>query len=173
MRSKYLVRERGPADAQRQRRWWYSECSGGGPSYQSFWHQPWTEGPGALTMNRDYGRPGLNQSSWLYRSSLARIDKRTARATGNTRYRYNQNGPLHHKMADSCVSALARTNTVSSTITTPIKTSKTSNESYSYNLLHCINQMYIHYFFFFFFYNKSGKRGLRLSINRFVQLNHN
>ena len=25
----------------------------------------------------------------------------------------------------------------------------------------------------YFIYNKSGKRGLRLSINRFVQLNHN
>ena len=33
-----------------------------------------------------------------------------------TRYRYNQIGPLDHKMADNCVS-LARTNTVSSTIT--------------------------------------------------------
>ena len=49
-------------------------------------------------------------------SSLARIDKRTARAAGNTRYRYNQINPLDHKMADNCVS-LARTNTVSSTIT--------------------------------------------------------
>ena len=42
-------------------------------------------------------------------SSLARIDKRTARAARNTRYRYNKIGPLDHKMADSCVS-LARTN---------------------------------------------------------------
>ena len=129
--------------------------------------------------SRDHNRYYMKKVGWGEggggaKSLLARIDKRTARATGNTRYRYNQNGPLHHKMADSCVSALARTNTVSSTITTPIKTSKTSNESYSYNLLHCINKMYIHYFFFFFFfYNKSGKRGLRLSINRFVQLNHN
>ena len=55
------------------------------------------------------------------KSSLARIDKRTARATGNTCYRYNKIGPLDHKMADNCVS-LARTNTVSSTITKPIKT---------------------------------------------------
>ena len=55
------------------------------------------------------------------KSSLARIDKRTARAARNTRYRYNQIGPLDHKMADNCVS-LARTNTVSSTITKPIKT---------------------------------------------------
>ena len=55
------------------------------------------------------------------KSSLARIDKRTARATGNTRYRYSKNGPLDHKMADNCVS-LARTNTLSSTITKPIKT---------------------------------------------------
>ena len=58
------------------------------------------------------------------KSSLARIDKRTARAARNTRYRYNKIGPLDHKMADNCVS-LARTNTVSSTITTPINTRKT------------------------------------------------
>ena len=76
------------------------------------------------------------------KSSRARIAKRTARAARNTHYRYNQNRPLDHKMADNCVS-LARTNTVSSTITKPIK-----------------------------IYNKSGKRGLRLSINRFIQLNH-
>ena len=68
----------------------------------------------------------------------AHIDKRTARATGNTRYRYSKIAPLDHKMADNCVS-LARTNTVSSTITKPIKT---SNKSYSYNLLNCINKMY-------------------------------
>ena len=43
------------------------------------------------------------------KSSLARIDKRTARAARNTRYRYNEIGPLDHKMADNCVS-LARTN---------------------------------------------------------------
>ena len=55
------------------------------------------------------------------KSSLARIDKRTAQAAGNTRYRYNKIGPLDHKMADNCVS-LARTNTVSSTITKPINT---------------------------------------------------
>ena len=55
------------------------------------------------------------------KSSLARIDKRTARAAGNTRYRYNKSGPLDPKMADNCVS-VARTNTVSSTITKPIKT---------------------------------------------------
>ena len=55
------------------------------------------------------------------KSSLARIDKRTARAARNTRYSYNKIGPLDHKMADNCVS-LARTNTVSSTITKPIKT---------------------------------------------------
>ena len=54
------------------------------------------------------------------KSSLARIDKRTARAR-NTHYRYSENGPLDYKMADKCVS-LARTNTVSSTITKPIKT---------------------------------------------------
>ena len=72
------------------------------------------------------------------KSSLARIDKRTVRAARNTRYCYSKNGPLDHKMADNCV-ALARTNTHSSTITTPIKT---SNESYSYNLLNRINKMY-------------------------------
>ena len=49
-----------------------------------------------------------------------RIDKRTARAARNTRYRYNQIGPLDYKMADNCVS-LARTNTLSSTITKLIK----------------------------------------------------
>ena len=75
------------------------------------------------------------------KSSRSRIDKRTARATGNTRYRYNKIAPLDHKMADNCVS-LARTNTLSSTITKPIKTSKTSNKSYSYNLLNRINKMY-------------------------------
>ena len=55
------------------------------------------------------------------KSSLVRVDKRTARAAGNTHYHYNKIGPLDHKMADNCVS-LARTNTVSSTITKPIKT---------------------------------------------------
>ena len=81
------------------------------------------------------------------KSSLACIDKRTARATGNTCYRYSKNGPLDHKMADNCVS-LARTNTLSSTITKPIKTWKISNESYSYNLLNCINKMYTHDLFY-------------------------
>ena len=52
------------------------------------------------------------------KSSRSRIDKRTARATGNTRYRYSKIAPLDHKMADNCVS-LARTNTLSSTITKP------------------------------------------------------
>ena len=55
------------------------------------------------------------------KSSRSRIDKRMARATGNTRYRYSKIAPLDHKMADNCVS-LARTNTLSSTITKPIKT---------------------------------------------------
>ena len=81
------------------------------------------------------------------KSSRARIDKRTARAARNTHYRYNQIGPLVHKMADNCVS-LARTNTVFSTITKPIKTWKTSNKSYSYNLLNCINKMYTHDLFY-------------------------
>ena len=81
------------------------------------------------------------------KSSRSRIDKRTARATGNTRYRYNKIAPLDHKMADNCVS-LARTNTLSSTITKPIKTSKTSNKSYSYHLLNRINKMYTHDLFY-------------------------
>ena len=70
-----------------------------------------------------------------------------ARAARNTHYRYNQNGPLDHKMADNCVS-LARRNTVSSTITKPSKTWKTSNKSYSYNLLNRINKMYTHDLFY-------------------------
>ena len=81
------------------------------------------------------------------KSSLARIDKRTVWAARNTHYCYSKNGPLDPKMADNCVS-LARTNTLSSTITKPIKTSKTSNESYSYNLLDCINKMYTHDLFY-------------------------
>ena len=78
------------------------------------------------------------------KSSRSRIDKRTARATGNTRYRYSKIAPLDHKMADNCVS-LARTNTLSSTIT---KLIKTSNKSYSYSLLNCINKMYTHDLFY-------------------------
>ena len=81
------------------------------------------------------------------KSSRARIDKRKARATANTRYCYNENGPLDHKMADNCVS-LACTNTVSSTITKPVKTWKTSNKSYNYNLLNRINKMYTHDLFY-------------------------
>ena len=81
------------------------------------------------------------------KSSRSRIDKRTARATGNTRYRYSKIAPLDHKMADNCVS-LARTNTLSSTITKLIKTSKTSNKSYSYHLLNRINKMYTHDLFY-------------------------
>ena len=85
--------------------------------------------------------------STLTKSSRSRIDKRTARATGNTRYRYSKIAPLDHKMADNCVS-LARTNTLSSTITKLIKTSKTSNKSYSYSLLNRINKMYTHDLFY-------------------------
>ena len=81
------------------------------------------------------------------KSSRSRIDKRTARAARNTRYRYSKIAPLDHKMADNCVS-LARTNTLFSTIAKPIKTSKTPNESYSYNLLNCINKMYTHDLFY-------------------------
>ena len=82
------------------------------------------------------------------KSSRSRIDKRTARATGNTHYRYSKIAPLDHKMADNCVS-LARTNTLSSTITKLIKTSKTSNKRYSYHLLNRINKMYTHDLFLF------------------------
>ena len=81
------------------------------------------------------------------KSSLARIDKRAARAARNTRYRYNQIDPLDHKMADNCVS-LARTDTVSSTITKLIKSWKISNKSYSYNLLNRTNKMYTHDLFY-------------------------
>ena len=81
------------------------------------------------------------------KSSLACIDKRAARAAGNTRYRYNKIGPLDHKMTDNCVS-LARTNTVFSTITKLIKSWKISNKSYSYNLLNRINKMYTHDLFY-------------------------
>ena len=81
------------------------------------------------------------------KSSLARIDKRTARAARKACYHYNQISPLDHKMADNCVS-LACTNTVSSTITKPIKPRKTSNKSYSYNLLNRINKMYTHDLFY-------------------------
>ena len=88
-----------------------------------------------------------NQFSAHPKSSLARIDKRTARAARNTRYRYNQIVPLDHNMADNCVS-LARTNTVFSTITKVIKSRKTSNKSYSYNLLNRINKMYTHDLFY-------------------------
>ena len=78
------------------------------------------------------------------KSSRSRIDKRTAWATGNTRYCYSKIAPLDHKMADNCVS-LARINTLSSTIT---KLIKTSNKSYSYNLLNRINKMYTHDLFY-------------------------
>ena len=90
---------------------------------------------------------GCRQFSAHTKSSLAHIDKRKARAARNTRYRYSKNCPLDHKMADNCVS-LAHTNTLSSTITKPIKTSKTSNESYSYNLLNCINKRYTYELFY-------------------------
>ena len=80
------------------------------------------------------------------KSSRSRIDKRMAWATGNTRYRYSKIAPLDHKMADNCVS-LARTNTLSSTIT---KLIRTSNKSYSYHLLFLnrINKMYTHDLFY-------------------------
>ena len=74
-------------------------------------------------------------------------DKRTARAARNTHYCYNQIGPLDHKMADNCVS-LARTNTLSSTITKLIKTRKTLNKNSSYNLLNRINKIYTYDLFY-------------------------
>ena len=89
----------------------------------------------------------LRQFSAHSKSWRARIDKRTAWAARNTHYCYSKNGPLDHKMVDNCVS-LARINTVSSTITKPIKTWKTSNKSYSYNLLNRINKMYTHDLFY-------------------------
>ena len=105
------------------------------------------------------------------KSSRSRIDKRTAQATGNTHYRYSKIAPLDHKMADNCVS-LARTNTLSSAITKLIKTSKTSNKSYSYSLLNCINKMYTHDLFYL---QQEWEAWLApvYSIYRFVQLNHN
>ena len=87
------------------------------------------------------------QFSAYPKSSLARIDKRTVWAARNTHYCYNQIGPLDHKMADNCVS-LACTNTLLSTITKLIKSWKTSNKSYSYNLLNRINKMYTHDLFY-------------------------
>ena len=47
-------------------------------------------------------------------------------------------------MADNCF-YLARTSTISSTIN---KTRKTSNKSYSYNLLNRMNKMYTHDLFY-------------------------
>jgi len=78
------------------------------------------------------------------KSSRSRINKRTARATGNTRYRYSESPLWTTKWLTIVSVSLARTNTVSSTITKPIKTWKTSNESYSYNLLNRINKIYTH-----------------------------
>ena len=90
---------------------------------------------------------GHRQFSAHPKSSRTRIDKRMAQAARNTRYRYNKITPLDHKMADDCV-PLACTNTLSSTITKPIKAWKTSNKSYSYNLLNHINKMYTHDLFY-------------------------
>ena len=89
------------------------------------------------------------------KSSRSRIDKRTARATGNTRYRYSKIAPLDHKMANDCVS-LARTNTVSSTITKPIKTWKKIKWKLQLQSFKPYKQN-VHTWHFI--YNKSGKRG--------------
>ena len=67
------------------------------------------------TANRFYSTAADSFSAHP-KSSLTCIDKRMAPAARNTHYRYNQIGPLDHKMADNCVS-LACTNTVSCTIT--------------------------------------------------------
>ena len=50
----------------------------------------------------------------------------------------------HSEPQNGWQSCLARTNTFSSTITKLIKTWKTSNESYNYNLLNRANKMYTH-----------------------------
>ena len=81
------------------------------------------------------------------KSSRSRVDKRTARAARNTRTLSLQQNRPSRPQNDNCVS-LARTNTVSSTITKPVKTWKTSNESCSYNLLNRINKMYTHDLFY-------------------------
>ena len=103
-----------------------------------------------VSKNADHSRQTAEVRFYCYssrqfsahpKSSLARIDKRTARAARNARYCYSQTGPLDCKMADNCVS-LASTNTLSSTITKLIKSWNTSNKSYSYNLLNHISKMY-------------------------------
>ena len=114
-------------------------------SVEGQWPRQWSQSKMETTAIRFYCYSSSRQFSAHPKSSLARIDKRMARATRNTRYRYNQIGPLDHKMADNCV-CLARTNTLSSTITKLIKTWKTSNKRYSYNLLNRINKMYTHDF---------------------------
>ena len=70
---------------------------------QPFWRERRAEavsnrGPSAYQPN---ALP-LGQSGSHTKSSRSRIDKRTARATGNTRYRYSKIAPLDHKMADNC-----------------------------------------------------------------------
>ena len=83
------------------------------------------------------------------KSSRSRIDKRTARATGNTRYRYSKKRPSGPQNGwQLCFPGPHVTNTLSSTITKLIKTSKTSNKSYSYHLLNRINKMYTHDLFY-------------------------
>ena len=75
--------------------------------------------PAESVKNGDHRRRNGNQvllySSRQFsahtKSTLALTDKRAVRAARNTRYCYNQIGPLDHKMADNCVS-LACTNTV-------------------------------------------------------------
>ena len=46
---------------------------------------------------------GADDAFVLKQSSLARIDKRTARAAKNTHYCYNQNGPLDHSDVRVCL----------------------------------------------------------------------
>ena len=59
---------------------------------------------------------------------------------------------------------------VSEVETKPIKTRKTSNKSYSYNLLNRINKMYTHDLFYL---QQEWEAWLAPSMNIFVQLNHN
>ena len=42
------------------------------------------------------------------KSSRSRIDKRTARATGNTRYRYSKIAPLDHKIGSAAATKVTR-----------------------------------------------------------------
>ena len=82
-------------------------------------HRQWSQSKSKTTAGGGCNQVLLyssRQFSAHPKSLFACIDKRMARAARNTCYRYNQFGPLDHKMADNCVS-LAHTNTVSSAVT--------------------------------------------------------